>query len=83
VKLAFTLAGTIGAMQSPTRPGLHPTVSLFLKLTAVVAIAIVVLVVTGYLLKILIVAALIAAVLLGGFFLYNFIRRRQKLPIIR
>jgi len=83
VKLTCALAGSKGAMQSPTRPRLHPTVSLFLKLTAVVAVAIVVLLVTGYLLKILIVSAVIAAILLGGFFLYSFIRRRQKYPVIR
>jgi hypothetical protein len=76
-------AGSKDAMQSSTRPRLHPTVSLFLKLTAVVAVAIVVLLVTGYLLKILIVSAAIAAILLGGFFLSGFIRRRQKLPVIR
>ncbi|MBV8345378.1 MAG: hypothetical protein JO190_10360 [Candidatus Eremiobacteraeota bacterium] len=70
-------------MRIPTRPGMHPMAALFLKLTALVAIVIVVFVVTGYLLKILIVAAIIAAVLLGGYWLYSAIRRRSNHPVIR
>ncbi len=62
---------------------MHPMVTLFLKLTALVAIVIVVFVVTGYLLKILIVAAVIAAVLLGGYWVYSALRRRSKHPVIR
>jgi len=58
-------------------------VALFLKLTALVAIVIVVFVLTGYLLKILIVAAVIAAVLLGGYWVYSAFRRRSNQPIIR
>ncbi|MGA9417936.1 MAG: hypothetical protein WBV40_02220 [Candidatus Cybelea sp.] len=57
--------------------------TLFLKLTAVVAIAIVVLVVAAFLLKIALVAAIIAAIAIGGLFLYNLIRRRTKFPAIR
>ncbi|HEY6327546.1 MAG TPA: hypothetical protein VIW73_13660 [Candidatus Cybelea sp.] len=70
-------------MRTPTRPGLHPMAALFLKLTALVAIVIVVFVVTGYLLKILIVAAIIAAVLLGGYWVYSAFRRRSNHPVIR
>lgn len=70
-------------MRTPTRPGMHPAAMLFLKLTALVAIAIVVFVVTGYLLKIVIVAAVIAALLLGGYWLYSAIRRRSSHPVIR
>ncbi len=62
---------------------MHPTVALFLKLTALVAVIIVVFVVTGYLLKILIVAAVIAAVLLGGYWIYSAFRRRSSHPVSR
>lgn len=61
----------------------NPTLSLFLRLTAIVAVAIVVLVLAGYLLKVVLIAAVIAALGVGGFFLYNLIRRRSNFPIIR
>jgi uncharacterized membrane protein required for colicin V production len=61
---------------------MHPLLTLFLRLTAVITIAIVVLVVAGFLLKVALVAAFIAALAVGGFFLYNWIRR-SKLPVIR
>jgi hypothetical protein len=61
----------------------NPTLSLFLRLTAIVAVAIVVLVLAGYLLKIVLIAAVIAALAVGAFFLYNLIRRRSNFPIIR
>lgn len=57
--------------------------SLFLRLTVVVAIAIVTLVIAAFLLKIALVAAVIAALVVGGFFLYNLVRRRSKYPAIR
>jgi hypothetical protein len=59
---------------------MHPMLALFLRLTAVVGIAIVVLVIAGFLFKIAIVAALIAAVLVGGYFIYNLFRKRSNLP---
>lgn len=62
---------------------MHPMAALFLKLTALVAIVIVAFVITGYLLKILIVAAVIAAVLLGGYWAYSAFRRRFNPPVIR
>lgn len=61
----------------------NSTLALFLRLTAIVALAIVVLVVAGYLLKIVLVAAVIAAVAVGGLFLYNLLRRRSNSPVIR
>ncbi|MBV8531798.1 MAG: hypothetical protein JO104_10805 [Candidatus Eremiobacteraeota bacterium] len=70
-------------MKNVTKPGMHPMLALFLKLTGVVAIAIVVLVVAAFLLKIAIVAAIVAAIAVGGFFLYNLIRRRSNFPVIR
>ncbi|MBV9698604.1 MAG: hypothetical protein JO078_00625 [Candidatus Eremiobacteraeota bacterium] len=62
---------------------MHPMLALFLRLTAVVAIAIVVLVVAGFLLKIAVIAAVIAAVVIGAYFLYTWIWRKPRLPIIR
>ena len=62
---------------------MHPMLALFLRLTAVVGIAIVVLVIAGFLFKIAIVAALIAAILVGGYFVYNLFRKRSKLPTTR
>ncbi|HTU83058.1 MAG TPA: hypothetical protein VMF61_13060 [Candidatus Acidoferrales bacterium] len=62
---------------------MNPTLSLFLRLTAVIAIGIVLLFIAGILLKIVIVAAVIAAVLLGGFFLYSLVRRRNRYPMVR
>jgi hypothetical protein len=61
---------------------MNPTLALFLRLTAVVALAIVALVVAAFLLKIAIVAAIIAAIVVGCFFVYNFFRR-TKYPVIR
>ena len=57
--------------------------TLFLRLTAIVAIALVVLVVAAFLLKIAILAAIVAAIAIGGLFLYNLFRRRSNLPVIR
>ncbi len=62
---------------------MHPTLLLFLKLTAVVGIAILVAFIALFLLKIAVVAAIVAAILLGGFVLYNFFRRGSKVPTLR
>jgi hypothetical protein len=70
-------------MKNVTKPKFNPMVSLFLKLTGVVAVAIVVLVVAGYLLKIVLIAAIIAAIVVGGYFLYNLFKRRSNYPIVR
>jgi len=61
----------------------NPTLALFVKLTFVVAAAIVLIVVLGFLVKIAIIAAVIAAVAVGGLLLYRLIRRRSNLPVIR
>jgi hypothetical protein len=63
-------------------PRIHPMLALFLKLTAVVAIAIVSLIVAAFLLKIVIVAAIVAAVIFGGFLVYSLFKRSQ-LPVVR
>jgi UDP-N-acetylmuramyl pentapeptide phosphotransferase/UDP-N-acetylglucosamine-1-phosphate transferase len=70
-------------MKNVTPSNLNPTLGLFIKLTAIVAIAIVVLIVAAFLLKIVLIAAVVAAICVGGFLIYNLIRRRSKLPVIR
>ncbi len=70
-------------MKNVTPSNLNPTLGLFIKLTAIVAIAIVVLIVAAFLLKIVLIAAVVAAIGVGGFLIYNLIRRRSKLPVIR
>ena len=63
---------------------LHPMLALFLKLTALVALGIVVIFLFGQLFKIVIMAAVIAGLILGGFFLYNYLKqRRPQTPVIR
>lgn len=57
--------------------------ALFLRLTAIVAGCIVILVVAAFLLKIAIIAAVIAALVVGGYFIFTLIRRRSNLPVIR
>ncbi|MFZ0031352.1 MAG: hypothetical protein WBE79_08915 [Candidatus Cybelea sp.] len=74
-------------MKNVTKPKLNQTLALFLKVTVAVALLIVLvdilIKVVGFLIPIVLIAAVIAALGLGGFFLYNAIRRRSNLPIIR
>lgn len=70
-------------MKNVTRPPLNPTLVLFLKVTAGVAIAIIVLLLLWNLVKIVLVAAVIAAAGVGIFYIYSLFRRRSKLPVIR
>ena len=63
---------------------MNPLVASFLRITAVIAIAIIALFLAFIVLKVVIVAALIAAVVMGGLFLYNrFFRSRRAAPISR
>jgi uncharacterized membrane protein required for colicin V production len=62
---------------------MHPYLVTFLKLTAVITIGIVLLLVVGFLLKIVFVAAIIAAIAAAGFFVYTLVRRRSNMPVIR
>jgi hypothetical protein len=66
---------------------MHPQLLTFLKLTGLLAAAIagffVLTFVTGLLVKVVLIAAVAAAVVMGGFFLYNFLVRRKQLPVIR
>jgi hypothetical protein len=62
---------------------MNPALSLFLRLTAIVAAIIVALFILGFLVKIVIVAAIVAAVGVAGWFVYNLFRRRSKDLVIR
>jgi hypothetical protein len=62
---------------------MHPYLAVFLKITAVVTIGIVALLIVAFLLKIVFVAAIIAAVVAAGFFLFTYLRRRSRMPVIR
>ncbi len=74
-------------MKNVTKPQLNQILALFLKVTVGVALLIVLIdiliKVVGFLVPIVLIAAVIAALGLGGFFLYNAIRRRSNFPIIR
>jgi hypothetical protein len=62
---------------------IHPLLGLYLKVTAVIAIAIGALMLMAILTKIVIVAAIAAAVVVGVLFLISAFRRRQQLPNLR
>jgi hypothetical protein len=66
---------------------MHPLVSIFVRLTLALAVAIGLFMVLtflfGAIFKVLIVAGLLAALILGGVFLYNAVFRRKQLPVIR
>jgi hypothetical protein len=64
------------------RTSMNPTLAVFLRVTAVVAVAIVALVVAGFLLKIIIVAAIVAALVVAGLLAYNFFRR-SRYPVAK
>ncbi|MGR4065791.1 MAG: hypothetical protein ACLQPV_10155 [Vulcanimicrobiaceae bacterium] len=63
---------------------MNPTLATFLRLTVVVAVALIALILAAVLLKIVLAAAFVAALLTGGFFLYQLIaKRKAKLPVPR
>jgi hypothetical protein len=64
------------------RRSMNPTLAVFLRITAVVAVAIVALVVAGFLIKIFIVAAAIAALVVAGLLVYSFFRR-SRYPVAK
>jgi ABC-type bacteriocin/lantibiotic exporter with double-glycine peptidase domain len=70
-------------MKNVTRPRLNPLLALFLKLTAAVTIAMVLLLMLWHLLKIILIAAVVAAIGIGALLLYNLVRRRSNTPAIR
>jgi hypothetical protein len=55
----------------------------FLRLTVIIAIALVVIALLGWALHLIVIAAVVAAVIVGGLFLYNMVRRRAGVPVIR
>lgn len=57
--------------------------SLFIRITAVVAVAVVALILLGFLVKIVFFAAVVAAFVIGGLALYNLFRRRGPAPVVR
>jgi hypothetical protein len=67
-------------MQTPKLPNMHPMLALFVRVTLLVAIALVALFIAWYLVRLVVVAAIIAALIVGGFFLYNFFRRLRANP---
>lgn len=62
---------------------MHPLLFTFVRITLVVAAAIVALFVAFFVLKIVLFAAVVAAVIVGGLFLYRLIRGRDGVPISR
>ena len=61
---------------------MQPMLGTFIRLTLMIAIALVLVVVAFLVFKLVVVAAIIAAVFVGGLFLYNVIRGRAKTPAI-
>jgi hypothetical protein len=57
--------------------------SLFVRITAVVAVAVVALILLSFLVKIIFFAALVAALVVGGLAVYNLFRRRAPAPVVR
>jgi predicted lysophospholipase L1 biosynthesis ABC-type transport system permease subunit len=70
-------------MKNVTKPAMHPAVALFVKITAVVAVALIVLWIADKLLRVVFIAAVVAAIAVGVILLYNFFRRRSNSPVIR
>jgi uncharacterized integral membrane protein len=57
--------------------------STFVRLTVIIAIALVAIVLLGWAFHLIVIAAIIAAVVVGALFLYNMVRRRTGVPVIR
>jgi len=63
---------------------MHPLLATFVRLTVTIAVVLIALwviihVVVGFVIP----AAIIAGLVLGGLFIYNSIRRRDRAPVIR
>ncbi len=61
----------------------HPLLGTFIRLTLIIALAIVGIFILAVVLKVVLFAAILAGVGVGGLFLYNLIRRRSSAPVIR
>ena len=57
--------------------------NLFVRITAVVTVGVVVLILLGFVLKIVIFAAVVAAIVVAGLAVYNRIRGRAAAPLTR
>ncbi len=62
---------------------MQPMLATFIRLTLMIALAIAIIALAGWLFHVVVIAAIIAAVVVGGVFLYNMIRGRAKTPAIR
>jgi hypothetical protein len=62
---------------------MQPMLATFIRLTLMIALAIAIIALAGWLFHVVVIAAVIAAVVVGGVFLYNMIRGRAKTPAIR
>jgi hypothetical protein len=62
---------------------MRPMLSTFIRLTVIIAIALVAIVLLGWAFHLIVIAAIIAAVVVGALFLYNMVRRRTGVPVIR
>jgi len=63
---------------------MHPLLATFLRLTVIIAVALIALKILFVLaIGFVIPAAIVAALVLGGLFLYNMFRRRVSAPVIR
>lgn len=62
---------------------MQPMLGTFIRLTLMIAIALVLVVIAFLVFKLVVVAAIIAGLVVGGLFLYNMIRARVKTPAIR
>ena len=66
---------------------MNPLLATFLRLTALVAVSLLVLLlvvkIALFVLPVVLVAAVVAALVLGGLFLYNRFRRRESAPVSR
>ncbi|MGD0968396.1 MAG: hypothetical protein ABR949_08940 [Candidatus Aquilonibacter sp.] len=62
---------------------MRPMLSTFVRLTVIIAIALVAIALLGWAFHLIVIAAIIAAVVVGALFLYNMVRRRSGTPVIR
>jgi hypothetical protein len=63
---------------------MHPLLGSFIRLTLIIAVALIALKIVFVLaIGFVIPAAILAGLVVGGLFLYNMVRRRTAVPVIR
>jgi nicotinamide riboside transporter PnuC len=62
---------------------MNPMLRTFLRLTLLIAVVLVGLWLLAAVFHFVIIAAIVAAIVMGGLFLYNAVRRRTGIPVIR